>query len=160
MRLHSILMGNAGSLLLVLGLVGSSQPSHAGAALPCTMPPAEAAIEFFSQLEARGLSGSGGAVWEMFSRRFLDHSSAAATQKFIEDAQRRYRIDAKDRPFRERLVSYPRVDTDKGGSSGRSVQVSLLTLSATGKVEQSVAMICEEGFWKVVNLSYGPGGYR
>lgn len=144
---------------LAIGIISALEIGRnavmAGTLLPCSSAPTEAALAFFRTIEAAPNGGS--LDYAAFSEQMLRQTSPASIRKFVEDAQRRYKLDGFDRPLTERLVTNPRIESERSNNSSRALQISFLSYSQTGRIEQTVTLVCERDTWKVLNFAYGPG---
>ena len=131
----------------------------AGTFLPCRIDPREAAVHLFEFIEDPSLElDSDGAYRQVFSRQLLQYSSKLALNSVIKQARSTYLGAGSETPLSRRLVTQPSlVQSDEPSFNPRGgATVRLLSLTSRGKIEQRMAVTCEEDSWKILSLSYGP----
>lgn len=148
------------SCLVPLLAVAFSQPAAADSPpLPCSAAPQAAAVSFFEFIEAPGgedrLVQTSARILSATLRQTTPPGDIARTIKSI---KAQYGLDRKEVPLSRRLDGYPKVlAPGQPGFNPRAQQsVRILALSSRGKVEQRVALTCEDSVWKIVSFAYGP----
>ena len=130
-----------------------------GGFVPCGVDPREAAVQLFEFIENPSLEFNSDAIYrQVFSRRLLQSSSQSAVNSVIKQARSTYLGAGSETPLSRRLVAPPTlVQSDEPSFNPRGgATVRLLSLTSRGKIEQRMAVTCEEDFWKIESLSYGP----
>jgi hypothetical protein len=127
--------------------------------VPCSYPPQVAAISFFEFVESPGSEERlRDQSRKILSKELLATSPLPQVVETLASAKRQYALDKRSLPLSGRLAGEPQLLTQgKPGWNPRAqVSVRIQAFSSRGRVEQRVALNCEDTTWKVVSFSYGP----